>query len=78
MYENSFSEYAVPQAILRLRQGFGRLIRTRSDRGVAVVLDRRILSRRYGRTFLESLPPVSRRDCRLRDLGSVVRDWLGA
>ena len=78
MYENSFSEYAVPQAILRLRQGFGRLIRTRSDRGVAIVLDRRILSRRYGRAFLESLPPVSRRDCRLRDLGGVVRDWLGA
>jgi DNA polymerase-3 subunit epsilon/ATP-dependent DNA helicase DinG len=78
MYDNSFGEYAVPQAILRLRQGFGRLIRTKSDRGVAVVLDRRIVSRRYGREFLESLPPVARRDCRLRDLGDVVRDWLGA
>ena len=78
MYDNSFGEYAVPQAILRLRQGFGRLIRTKSDRGIAVVLDRRIVSRRYGREFLESLPPVARRDCRLRDLGDVVRDWLGA
>jgi ATP-dependent DNA helicase DinG len=53
---NSFMEYSVPQAAIRLRQGVGRLIRRRSDRGVVVVLDKRILTKRYGQTFLKSLP----------------------
>ena len=75
-FEDPFGEYGLPQAVLRFKQGFGRLIRTKSDRGVAVVLDRRIVSRQYGRAFLESLPPVVRRDCRLHDLEDVVRDWL--
>jgi DNA polymerase-3 subunit epsilon/ATP-dependent DNA helicase DinG len=55
-YSNSFDEYAVPEAILRFRQGFGRLIRTRSDRGVVTVFDRRIVSKSYGANFLEALP----------------------
>ena len=53
-----FTRYSLPQAILRLRQGFGRLIRTATDRGTVVVLDPRILRRSYGRAFLESLPDV--------------------
>jgi len=52
-----FVEMSVPQAILRFRQGFGRLIRHQSDRGVVLVLDGRIVSRRYGKKFLQSLPP---------------------
>jgi ATP-dependent DNA helicase DinG len=56
--EDAFTRYSLPQAILRLRQGFGRLIRTASDRGTVVVLDPRILRRPYGRAFLESLPAV--------------------
>jgi len=55
---NSFMSYTVPQAVIRFRQGFGRLIRRRSDRGTVVVLDRRILTKYYGRVFLESLPGV--------------------
>jgi ATP-dependent DNA helicase DinG len=55
---NSFMEYSVPQAAIRLRQGAGRLIRRRTDRGVIVVLDKRILTKRYGKTFLKSLPPM--------------------
>ena len=55
-YSNSFEQYAVPDAILRFRQGFGRLIRSRNDRGVVAIFDRRIISKRYGRRFLESLP----------------------
>lgn len=51
-----FSELSVPQAVLRFRQGFGRLIRHRQDRGVVLVLDGRIEKRRYGRRFLRSLP----------------------
>lgn len=53
---NSFLAYSVPQAVIKFRQGFGRLIRRRSDRGAVVVLDRRIVTKYYGRIFIESLP----------------------
>lgn len=66
-----FSSYQLPQAAIALRQGFGRLIRTRQDRGVVAVLDRRIISRRYGRFFLQSLPAA----VRLRDR-LAVKSWL--
>ncbi len=55
---NAFREYSVPQAVIKFRQGFGRLIRRRSDRGVIVVLDRRIVTKYYGRAFLDSLPDI--------------------
>ena len=77
LYEDSFNEYAIPQAILRLRQGFGRLIRTKQDRGVVVILDRRIISRGYGKAFIESLPPVSVASCKLGELQDVIREWDG-
>lgn len=77
LYDNSFMQYAVPQAILRLRQGFGRLIRTSEDRGVVAILDSRVLSTRYGGAFLRSLPPASRQKCRLGELGGVIRRHLG-
>ncbi|MBN2208839.1 MAG: ATP-dependent DNA helicase [Candidatus Coatesbacteria bacterium] len=54
---NPFYEFQVPQAIIALKQGFGRLIRTKTDRGVLSILDKRILQKAYGRKFLESLPP---------------------
>jgi ATP-dependent DNA helicase DinG len=53
---NAFAEFSLPEAILKFRQGVGRLIRTRSDRGIVVVLDNRILTKRYGRDFLSSIP----------------------
>jgi ATP-dependent DNA helicase DinG len=52
-----FAEYALPAAVLQLRQGFGRLIRGHGDRGVVAILDPRLHTRAYGRRFLESLPP---------------------
>jgi ATP-dependent DNA helicase DinG len=55
-----FDEHQVPQAALALRQGFGRLIRTKSDFGVVALLDSRLTRRRYGRAFLEALPPAKR------------------
>ncbi len=55
-----FADYQVPVAALALKQGFGRLIRTRRDAGIVAVLDRRLLTRSYGRTLLDSLPPASR------------------
>ena len=54
--KSSFSEYSLPEAVLKFRQGAGRLIRSRSDRGVIVLLDRRVITKSYGRMFLESLP----------------------
>ena len=56
---DSFHEYLLPLAALRLKQGFGRLIRSRDDRGVVLLLDSRILTRRYGRYLRASLPPCA-------------------
>ncbi|MBA4031759.1 MAG: helicase [Planctomyces sp.] len=57
---NPFMEYQVPEAAIKLKQGFGRLIRTKTDRGMVVILDPRVRTKPYGRVFLESLP-----DCRI-------------
>ncbi len=53
---NPFYDYQLPEAIIKLRQGFGRLIRSHADRGIVVVFDPRIQTKPYGRLFLESLP----------------------
>src|SRR5208282_5554588 len=53
---DSFREFSLPEAILKSRQGVGRLIRTKNDTGIIVVLDNRILTKQYGRAFIESLP----------------------
>ena len=53
---DAFSEYSLPEAILKLRQGVGRLIRTKSDKGIVVILDNRIVTKPYGRAFLKALP----------------------
>ena len=55
---NAFYDYQIPEAIILLKQGFGRLIRSRNDRGILALLDKRILTKRYGGAFLRSLPPV--------------------
>jgi len=57
---DGFSHYLVPLAALKLKQGFGRLIRTKSDVGAVVLLDRRVVTKRYGATMLEGLPPASK------------------
>ncbi len=57
---NAFAEFMLPHASLRLKQGFGRLIRTASDRGVVVLSDPRVLTKRYGRDLINSLPPAKR------------------
>jgi ATP-dependent DNA helicase DinG len=59
---NAFNDLQVPQAVLALKQGFGRLIRSLSDRGVLMLLDPRIRTTRYGATFMDSLPPYRRTD----------------
>jgi ATP-dependent DNA helicase DinG len=54
---NPFMDYSVPEAIIKLKQGFGRLIRSKSDKGIIVILDSRVKNKRYGKMFLRSLPP---------------------
>lgn len=66
---NAFAEYQIPEAVLALKQGFGRLIRTRTDRGVLAILDNRIQRMRYGKIFIESLPEYSLS----RDIAEVQR-----
>ena len=75
-YENPFEEYQVPQAILRFRQGFGRLIRSQTDRGVVVILDRRVQSKSYGRMFLDALPPCTVQRAPLAHLPQAAYHWL--
>jgi ATP-dependent DNA helicase DinG len=68
---NPFFDYQVPRAILSLRQGVGRLMRSATDRGVLAILDTRLFAKSYGRTFLNSLPPSPV----TRDLGDVEKFW---
>ncbi|WP_026694853.1 ATP-dependent DNA helicase DinG [Peribacillus kribbensis] len=71
-----FSDFSLPQAILRFKQGFGRLIRSESDKGVLIIMDRRILTASYGRAFLEAVPPVYLEEASIGELGQSVRKWL--
>lgn len=75
-FDDAFAGYAVPQAVLRFKQGFGRLIRSSRDRGVCAVLDRRILTKRYGATFLQSLPECSVEVGSASELADAARQWL--
>ena len=75
-YEDPFGQYAVPQAVLRFRQGFGRLIRNSRDQGAVIVLDRRILGKSYGRAFLDSLPSCTVKTGPLAAIPEYVSQWL--
>jgi ATP-dependent DNA helicase DinG len=66
---NAFAEYQIPEAVLALKQGFGRLIRSKTDRGILAILDNRIQRMQYGRIFLESLPEYTT----TKDLAEVAR-----
>jgi ATP-dependent DNA helicase DinG len=55
---NPFMQYSVPEAVIKLRQGVGRLIRTKKDEGMVVILDNRVVTKRYGKSFLAALPPA--------------------
>lgn len=67
----------MPDAVLRFRQGFGRLIRRAEDRGVVILLDSRAWRKEYGALFLEALPECTVRRMPLQNLGREVRGWLG-
>ncbi len=75
-FDDSFNEYMVPQAVLSFRQGFGRLIRSATDRGVVVMLDRRVLTKSYGKIFLASLPKCTEIRGLSKDLPGAAEEWL--
>jgi Rad3-related DNA helicase len=75
-FEDPFGEYAIPEAILRFRQGFGRLIRSKTDRGVVVILDRRLQTKTYGPLFLNSLPDCTSMRASVARLPQVAKEWL--
>lgn len=75
-YDNPFNDYSVPETVLRFRQGFGRLIRSKSDRGVILVLDKRLISKNYGNAFLSALPNPTVRRGTMNGITTSVREWL--
>ena len=76
-YADPFKEFSIPQAVLRFRQGIGRLIRNKGDKGAIVVLDRRITGRSYGRSFLKSIPPCTLKPSSISTVGTLVAQWIG-
>jgi predicted DnaQ family exonuclease/DinG family helicase len=75
-FEDPFNQFSVPQSILRFKQGFGRLIRSKEDRGIVVVLDKRLLSKKYGEQFLHSLPDTTVRTGSLQQLPNLAARFL--
>jgi len=74
---NAFMDLSLPEAVIRFKQGFGRLIRHSDDRGAVVVLDARLLKKRYGQLFIASLPPSRRSFMPLQELCSTIRSFIG-
>ena len=73
---NSFYELAVPQAVIRFKQGFGRLIRSKTDRGFVLILDNRVLTQRYGKIFLRSLPPARQIEGDTADILEAINSFM--
>ncbi|UCZ54810.1 ATP-dependent DNA helicase DinG [Bacillus shivajii] len=74
--QSPFMKLALPQAVIRFKQGFGRLIRTSNDRGAVIVLDRRIVTARYGKSFIESLPQIPVLENSMDELEKDLENWL--
>ena len=75
-FEQPFQQYSLPRAALKFRQGFGRLIRTSTDRGVVAVLDSRIFTKSYGTTFIRAIPECTVRHGQVSELGPAAEEWL--
>ncbi|NMB25243.1 MAG: DEAD/DEAH box helicase, partial [Firmicutes bacterium] len=74
--ENPFASYMLPQAVIRFKQGFGRLIRRSTDQGVVVVCDNRTLTKAYGRTFLQSIPQCQMMAAPANETLAAISHWL--
>lgn len=73
---NPFYDYSLPEAVIRFKQGFGRLIRSKDDKGLMVIFDRRVISTRYGRAFLDSVPSIKAQEMNINQLTSLIKRWL--
>lgn len=73
--QNPFTAYSLPEAVLRFRQGFGRLIRSSSDKGVFIVLDRRIETKSYGTDFLQAIPNIPVKKVSLENMVLELENW---
>ncbi|PJN90034.1 ATP-dependent DNA helicase DinG [Bacillus sp. mrc49] len=73
---NPFAAYSLPEALLRFRQGFGRLIRTPNDKGVLVVLDRRIVTAKYGPEFRKAIPAVEWHQASITEMAEMIEEWI--
>ena len=76
LFEEPFKEFSIPRATIRFKQGFGRLIRTKNDRGVVVVLDKRLQTKSYASSFLESIPQCTLVRGPSSNLRSAIKEWL--
>jgi ATP-dependent DNA helicase DinG len=74
---NSFTDYSVPVAVLKFKQGFGRLIRTKTDKGVVLVLDKRLISKFYGKFFLNSLPKCTKLVDSSKNIINNIKSFIG-
>ncbi|WP_108671153.1 ATP-dependent DNA helicase DinG [Peribacillus acanthi] len=74
--KNAFSSYSLPEAILRFKQGFGRLIRTERDKGLLIVLDRRIITTEYGKSFIKSIPKINLQEVNKDEMVEIINEWL--
>lgn len=73
---NPFMEVSLPEAVLRFKQGFGRLIRTEQDKGAFIIFDRRIISTKYGKSFLNSIPEVKVKEMKIEEILQNLHKWL--
>lgn len=73
---NPFSAYSLPEAVIRFKQGVGRLVRTREDRGFILVFDRRIVTTKYGKAFLDSIPPIPVQKSNIDEIIELIYTWL--
>ena len=74
-YQDPFKDYSIPQAVLRFRQGIGRLIRNKGDRGALIVLDRRVTGMGYGHSFLNSIPSCTMKPSSLTNVAGLTAEW---
>lgn len=73
---NAFYDFSLPEAVLRFKQGFGRLIRTEADRGVIIIFDKRIISTKYGKAFLKSIPEIDVKNGSIDEIVHYIHKWL--
>jgi len=72
---NAFTQYALPEAIIRFRQGFGRLIRSPEEKGAFIILDRRIETKSYGKDFLDAIPQVPKKQVSIETMVDTLETW---